>query len=277
MWATAARHVAQSCGQSAAVRNLDTVTSTNRPLHIGHWVDGRMHTRPPSRMVPAPPGVADRLPGGVPVADTQDVDRFLAALSPALVRWLATPLADRRDALRRAALVMERIVDECVEVIVAETGAAAEGARAFVAYTAQRMRGISDEPEGLRYRAVAPGITALLISRQHSDEKVVPAAIARLLLNDCIVVLQPDPAHALLTHVIVEAFQTELPPGLVNLIHGDRETTDALITNPLIASVYVDGTAAEIEHAVQLGALYRKPVVRYAEDPVFAGTLFVEE
>ncbi len=204
----------------------------------------------------------------VPVASTAEVETFLSMIVPALPRWLARSEADRRDVVGAISAGIREREAEFVDVLRFEFDIDEQRAAAQVRRSWQRAADISDETDVLHER-VAPGVCAFVLSR-HRAGKVLTASIARVLLNESIVVVKPSLATPLTTHLLTEVICRAVPPGTVNLIHGDEETVDALVSSPLLGSVFIDGSPEAEAHVSRLGDLFRKPVIRYAEDDRFA-------
>lgn len=204
----------------------------------------------------------------VPVASTDEVETFLSMIVPALPRWLARSETDRRDTMRAVSAGLRACEDELIDVLRFEFEIDEERAAAQVRRSWQRILDISDETD-VRHDRIAPGVCAFVLSR-HRAGKVLTASIARVLLNESIVVIKPSLATPLSTHLLTEIICRSAPPGTVNLIHGDEETVDALVSSPLLGSVFVDGSPEAEAHVSRLGDLFRKPVIPYAEDDRFA-------
>ena len=252
-------------GASASVTWLN-----GRPLR--HWIGGAPIDRPPSRTVPLAPALRGTIHGPLPVATTEEIDAFMVVVGGGLGRWLALSPEARKAGVMSLSDAIEANADRLSAVLQFEMQLAAELADAQVRRSYTRMREILAESDSGRSPDVPAGIGAIVTSR-HRSGKVLMALFTRVLLNDSVIVIKPSEAGPLIVELLVELANTcELPPGVVNVVHGDEETVDALVTNPHVAAVYFDGNPDSEQHMIRLATLCEKPIVLYAEDPQFAGT-----
>src|SRR6185503_19110275 len=69
--------------------------------------------------------------------------------------------------------------------------------------------------------------------------------IAPALLAGCTIVMKPSPETPIEAYIIAEcAEEVGLPPGVINLVPGDRKASDHLVCNPGVDKVSFTGSTA---------------------------------
>jgi betaine-aldehyde dehydrogenase len=191
-----------------------------------------------------------------PISTAGDVDRAFVAARRAFESWGQTTPAERQVALLRIADSLEARADEFVRVEGQNTGkphavTAAEelppiidhlrffaGAarvlegRAAGEYMAGHTSWLRREPIGV-IGQVTPWNYPLMMAAW----KIAPAIAA-----GNTVVLKPSDTTPASTVLLAELAAEHLPPGVVNVVCGDRETGRALMTHPIPAMVALTGS-----------------------------------
>ncbi|PXY32531.1 gamma-aminobutyraldehyde dehydrogenase [Prauserella muralis] len=191
-----------------------------------------------------------------PVAGPEDVDRALRTAATAFETWRHTTPAERQLALLRLADAMEARAEELVRVESADTGkplalTAAEelpmmtdqvrffaGAarvlegKAAAEYLAGHTSFVRREPVGVCAQ-VTPWNYPLLMAIW----KIAPALAA-----GNTVVLKPSDTTPASTLLLAEIAAEFLPPGVLNVVCGDRGTGRALVEHPIPAMVSITGS-----------------------------------
>jgi betaine-aldehyde dehydrogenase len=191
-----------------------------------------------------------------PVAGPADIDRAMRAAASAFESWRATTPAERQRALLKIADAIEARADEIVDVECRNTGKpraltateelppAIDQVR-FFAGAARILEGLSAgeylaghesyvrrEPIG-----VCAQVTPWNYPFMMAIWKIAPALAA-----GNTVVLKPSdttPASTLLLADIAAEF---LPPGVFNVVCGDRDTGRALVSHPVPQFVSITGS-----------------------------------
>ncbi|MGA9346170.1 MAG: gamma-aminobutyraldehyde dehydrogenase [Nocardioidaceae bacterium] len=191
-----------------------------------------------------------------PVSGAEDVDRAMQAASKAYETWRDATPADRQRALLKLADAMEQRADEFVAVESENTGKplgfthseelppAIDQVRFFAGaarvlegrsageYLAGHTSYVRREPIGV-VAQVTPWNYPLMMAIW----KVAPALAA----GNCLVIKPSDttPASTLLLGEIAQEF---FPPGVFNVVTGDRDTGRALIEHPIPQLVSITGS-----------------------------------
>jgi betaine-aldehyde dehydrogenase len=193
-----------------------------------------------------------------PVSNQEDVDRALQAAAAAFEGWRDATPSDRQRALLRIADAMEERADELVAAESENTGKpigltkeeeippSADQIR-FFAGAARLLEGkaageymtghtsyVRREPIG-----VCAQVTPWNYPLMMAVWKFAPALAA-----GNTVVLKPSDTTPVTTLMMAEIMAEFLPPGVFNVVCGDRETGRALVTHDVPAMVSITGSVA---------------------------------
>ena len=184
----------------------------------------------------------------------------------ALPAWSRLADAERAQALLRVADVIEQHVTELSHLVTREQGKAQSGpganleAGGCIAWTRVTAgltltdETIQDDAQGrivLHRKAVGvvgsitPWNWPLLIATWH----LMPA-----LRVGCTVVIKPSPYTPLSTLRLIELMNTVLPPGVVNVVTGDAEVGNRMVSHPDIAKIVFTGSTATGKGVMRRGA-----------------------
>ncbi|MEU5848146.1 aminobutyraldehyde dehydrogenase [Saccharopolyspora shandongensis] len=194
--------------------------------------------------------------GTAPLSSAADVEAAYAAAQRAFEHWRTTTPADRQRLLLRLADEMERRTEDFVAAEVENTGkpvaatrteevgAAIDQIRFFAGaarvlegtaaaeYTPGHTSYVRREPVGV-IGQVAPWNYPLLMAVW----KIAPAIAA-----GNTVVLKPSDTTPVTAALLGEVAAGILPPGVLNVVCGDRETGRAVVANPASAMVSITGS-----------------------------------
>ena len=196
----------------------------------------------------------------VPAGAPSDIDRAVAAARAAFEGgWARSPLDERVGILQR---LRDRLVDvgeEMAQVITAEMGCPITQSRAIqVVAPLGTLDAHLELARTYPFREVrhSPGGATALIVREPigvvgavipwnvplgiAVSKIVPA-----ILTGCTVVLKPSPEAPLSPYFLAELLdEVGLPPGVVNVVPGGRETGEHLVTHAGVDKVTFTGSSA---------------------------------
>ena len=190
-----------------------------------------------------------------PLAGTEHVDAAVAAARAAFPQWAGTSVKQRVAVVEAASRALEKRLDDVLNVVTREMGlpitpsralhgvkalsTVAEACEAALAYPWEQTRGVRvvsrllAEPVGV-VASVAPWNGPFL---QALYKIVYP------LLAGCPVVYKPAPEAPLDAFFIAEAFEEAgLPPGVLSIIPGGRETGEYLVAHPGVDAVFFTGS-----------------------------------
>jgi malonate-semialdehyde dehydrogenase (acetylating)/methylmalonate-semialdehyde dehydrogenase len=239
-----------------------------------HYVDGARVDGASGRygdvFNPASGAVAAR----VPLASPAEVDTAVAAAKRAFPAWRDTPPLKRAAVLFRFKELLDSHLDELTDLVCAEHGKVRSDARGsitrgievveFACGAPHLLKGSFSENVGsavdshsLRQPVgVCVGITPFNFPAM-VPMWMFPMAVA---CGNTFILKASErvPSTALrLAELFTEA---GLPPGVLNVVNGDREAVDALLTHADVAAVSFVGSTAVAEHVYRTGTQHGKRV-----------------
>jgi malonate-semialdehyde dehydrogenase (acetylating) / methylmalonate-semialdehyde dehydrogenase len=210
----------------------------------------------------------------LPLSTADEVNAAVAAAKDAASAWGATPPLKRTKFMFRFKELLDRNADEIARSISREHGKTHEDARGELARGIDVVDfacGIPHLIKGEYSRNVGPEIDSW------SDRQPLgvvagitpfnfPAMVPMWMYPVAIAcgntfVLKPserDPSPSML---IWELFQEAgFPPGVLNVVHGDREAVDAILNHPDVKAVSFVGSTPVAEHVYRRGSASGKRV-----------------
>lgn len=246
---------------------------TTTPI-LDHWIDGAPSagtgTRTGDVFDPAR-GVVQKQ---VRFASAADVDTAVAAASKAFADWGQSSIARRQQVMFAFRELLNSRKDELAEILTSEHGKVLSDAAGEIA------RGL----EVVEFACALPHLIKGAMSEQVSTDVDVytlkqpvgvvgvispfnfPAMVPMWFFPIAIatgntVVLKPsekDPSAAnWMAELMAEA---GLPPGVFNVVHGDKEAVDALLVHPDVASISFVGSTPIARYIYETGTAHGKRV-----------------
>ena len=195
--------------------------------------------------------------GRVPLGGRAEVAAAVAAAKKAFPLWRSVPVVDRVQVLFRLKALLEQHLDELAETMTREHGKIREESAGEVRRGIESVSHACAIPTlmmGETLENIAPGIDCETIRQPLGVFAVVtpynfpvmiplwfwPFAIA----TGNTVVLKPSERDPLTHQRVVElAALAGLPPGVLNVVHGDGRAVQALLEHPDIAGVSFVGSS----------------------------------
>jgi len=212
--------------------------------------------------------------GKVHLADGKTVEEAIASAQRAFPAWRNTPPLKRARVMSALKVLLEARAKEICELITEEHG------KVLADSLGELQRGIENVEfasyatellKGEHSRNVGPGIDAW---SEHQALGVVagitpfnfPAMVPLWMWPIAIAcgntfVLKPserDPSSAL--YIAQLALEAGLPPGVLNVVNGDKEAVDVLLTDPRVKAVSFVGSTAIAEYIYSTGCANGKRV-----------------
>jgi acyl-CoA reductase-like NAD-dependent aldehyde dehydrogenase len=192
--------------------------------------------------------------GYVPMANTADVHRAVAAAEKAQAAWGALDATERGKYVRKIGQALRERADELLQLEVIDTGntvtkmkgdvGAAAHAMEFFAGLGTELKGesIPASADNLHITVREPyGVVGRIVPFNHPI-KFAAHAIAAPLMAGNSVVLKPPEQSPLSAQVLGEICRDILPPGVVNIVTGPGMTGDALVRHPLVKRIAFTGS-----------------------------------
>jgi betaine-aldehyde dehydrogenase len=261
-------------------------------LELHNFAGGaRVDTLAGERLALVDPSTGESI-GSSPLTRWMDVDAVMQAAAGAFETWsTTTPQHRQRSLLRVAEVIEERseelVAAECrntgktlVEVRDQELPMAVDLIRFYAAAARVLEAGASTEyqPSYLSFARQEPiGVCAQMTSWTH-PLLLAAAKFAPALAAGNTVVLKPAETTPVTTSMVVEAAGEILPPGVLNVICGDRDSGRAMVAHEVPGMLSITGTvrsgmevagsaAADLKRThLQLGG--KAPAVVFADADV---------
>ena len=196
--------------------------------------------------------------GRVPLSTREDVGAAVAAAAAAFPRWRAVPVVDRIQVLFRLRALFEQHLGELAESMTREHGKTLEESAGELKRGLESLTHACAAPTlllGETLEQIAPGVDCETFRQPLGVFAVVtpynfpvmiplwfwPFAVA----TGNTVVLKPSERDPLTHQRVVDlAAQAGLPPGVLNVVHGDGRAVQALLEHPEVAGVSFVGSSA---------------------------------
>ncbi|MCB1394477.1 MAG: benzaldehyde dehydrogenase [Rhodobacter sp.] len=203
------------------------------------------------------PATGDEL-ARVGLANAEDVRDAAARAKAAQPGWAAMPFLDRAAIFRRAAAILERRTEEIAGWVVRETGSIMPKAMFEVTSAAKHLHEAAatlTQPKGLLLpadggmlsiaRRIPHGVVGI-ITPFNFPFLLTSRSLAPALACGNAVVLKPDARTPVCGGLIWAQIYAEagLPAGVFNVLPGEAEAGEALVTDPDVAMISFTGSTA---------------------------------
>ena len=197
-----------------------------------------------------------------PCSGAADVDAAVTAAAAALDTWSETPPVIRARAMFRFRDLLEQHLDELARIVTTEHGKTLSESRGSVRRGIECVEVACGAPSmlmGYGLENVAPGLDCQVMRQPVGVCAAIapfnfPAMVPLWFLPFAVVsgntfVLKPSEQVPLSQQRMFELLeQCDLPPGVVNLVHGGREVAEAICDHPGIRAVSFVGSTPAARH-----------------------------
>jgi malonate-semialdehyde dehydrogenase (acetylating)/methylmalonate-semialdehyde dehydrogenase len=229
---------------------------------LGHLVHGAPVAGQGGRTAPVYDPATGRVTKQVALAGAADVDAAVASAAAAFPSWSATPPARRAKVMFRFKQLVEEHADELAALVTSEHGKVLADAHGSIARGLEVVDFACGLPELLKgeySENVGSGVDCYTLRQPLGVCAGItpfnfPAMVPMWMFPIAIgcgntFVLKPserDPSTG--TRLAELALAAGLPPGVLNVVNGDREAVDALLAHPRVAAVSFVGSTPVAEH-----------------------------
>ncbi|HUU14209.1 MAG TPA: aldehyde dehydrogenase family protein, partial [Terriglobia bacterium] len=196
--------------------------------------------------------------GKVPASTAADVGTAVEAAAAAFPAWRRTPPEERVQFLFKMKQLLEEHLAEIAEILTKENGKTLAESCGEIRRAIENVEvacGIPMLMQGYNLEDVAQGIDEIMIRQPLGVVAAIspfnfPAMIPFWFLPYAIAcgntfVAKPSEKVPLTLQYIFQLFEgLGLPPGVVNLIHGEKAAVEALIDHPLVRAISFVGSSA---------------------------------
>jgi len=212
--------------------------------------------------------------GRVPRSNADDVDVAVRAARKAFLHWRDVPLSDRARLLLSFRHLLEERGEEIARSITREQGKTLEESRGSVFRAIEATDVAASAPttmQGFFSEEVAPGIDTTLLRQPVGVVAGItpfnfPIMIPLWMAPFAIVcgnafILKPSERDPLSPSLLPALFEKAgFPPGVFNLVHGDFDAVNAILTHPGIDAVSFVGSAPTAKHIYTTASAHGKRV-----------------
>ena len=242
--------------------------------HIGHWVDGKVLAGTSGRTgVVWNPATGE--PGGaVDLASSAEVDQAVAVAKAAFPAWRATNLSRRAEVMFQLRELVAANRKEIASLVSAEHGKVLSDALGEVARGLENIEfacGIPNLLKGGYTEQASTGVDVYSIKQPLGVVAGItpfnfPAMVPMWMFANALAcgntfVLKPsekDPSTAMYLGELMK--QAGLPDGCFNVVNGDKEAVDRILTHPDIAAVSFVGSTPIAKYIYETGTRNGKRV-----------------
>jgi malonate-semialdehyde dehydrogenase (acetylating)/methylmalonate-semialdehyde dehydrogenase len=241
---------------------------------IQHWIDGGVDAGTGERVGPVFNPATGAQTGEVALASATDVDKAVRAARRAFETWRFSSLAQRQNVMfAYRELVAARRMD-FAKLLTAEHGKTIDDAMGEVQRGLEVIEfacNIAHLLKGNFSEQVSTGVDTYTIRQPLGVVAGItpfnfPAMVPMWMYPIAIAcgnsfVLKPsekDPSSALLAAELLG--EAGLPEGVFNVVHGDKEAVDALLTHPMVAAISFVGSTPIARYIYETGTRHGKRV-----------------
>ncbi|HKE94664.1 MAG TPA: CoA-acylating methylmalonate-semialdehyde dehydrogenase [Povalibacter sp.] len=241
---------------------------------LGHFIGGKDITGESGRSGPVYNPATGAIAKRVDLAAAAETRAAIAAARAALPGWMETPPLQRARVLFRFKALLDSHIDELAALITSEHGKVLADARGEVTRGIEVVEfacGIPHLLKGEFSDSVGSGIDSWSLRQPVGVCAGItpfnfPAMVPMWMFPVALAcgntfVLKPsekDPSCGLrLAQLLHEA---GLPPGVLNVVNGDREAVDTLLTDPDVAAVSFVGSTPVAQHVYATASQHGKRV-----------------
>ena len=236
---------------------MTTATSATAEQPIFNYIGGQWVAAAGTESLPIEDPTTREVLGRVPLSTAADVGVAVEAAKRAFPEWRATPAVERARVMFRLKALLERHLDELAVSLTREHGKIVSESKGEIQRGIENVEhacGIPTLMMGSTLEDIASGIDCETIRQPIGVFAAItpynfpvmipmwfwPYAVA----TGNTVVLKPSEQDPL-THQRIVDLVTEagLPPGVLNVVHGDRDTVDAILQHPDIVGVSFVGSS----------------------------------
>jgi len=242
--------------------------------NVPFYVDGKWEL-PGNRLLhPIHNPATGQVIARVAYAASDDIDRAARAAHAAFLQWREVPVVDRVQVFYRYKDLLEKNADEAARILTTENGKTLDDARGSVRRAIQMVEvacGMPSLMQGYSLENVSRGIDCQTIRQPLGVCAGIspfnfPAMVPMWMFPFAIAcgnsfILKPSekvPMTPTFTAQLLH--QAGIPPGVFNLVHGDKVAVDALLHHPLVRAISFVGSSPVAKYVYQTAAAEGKRV-----------------
>src|SRR6056300_619671 len=200
--------------------------------------------------------VNEELIGTVPRANADDVEKAYQAAKRAQAEWAETDMGHRIKVMNEFARDLDSRKEEIADLEVRDTGNTIGPMRQDVVTAADRIRlyaGLGYELKGETIPVTASGMHITVREPYGVVGRIIPfnhpigfaaSRLAPALIAGNTIVVKPSEQAPLSASLLAEICAEVAPPGVINIVTGDRVTGEVLVRDPRVKRIAFIGSVA---------------------------------
>ena len=242
--------------------------------HITHWIDGKAWTGKAARTGEVYNPATGKLSGTVDFASTGDMDAAIAVAKRAGLEWAATSLSKRVTIMFAFREILNARKEELAAIITAEHGKVLSDALGEVMRGQEVVEfacGIPHLLKGGYSESVSTGVDVYSIRQPLGVVGIIspfnfPAMVPMWFFPIAIaagnsVIIKPSEKDPSAQNLIAQMWKDAgLPDGVFNVVHGDKEAVDRILTHPDIKAVSFVGSTPIAKYIYETGTAHGKRI-----------------
>ena len=248
--------------------------STEGKKVVGHYIGGQSVMGTSGREGGVYNPATNELIRNVALADAAEVDKAVSNAAEAFHDWAGMPSARRVQVLYRYRELLIQNIDEMARLLSSEHGKTVDDAKGSITRGLEVVEfacGIPQLLKGEFSESVASGVDSWSMRQPLGVVAGItpfnfPAMVPMWMFPVAIAcgntfVLKPSERNpscaAFMANLLTEA---GLPDGVLNVVNGDKEAVDSLLSHPSVQAVSFVGSTAVGEYVYQTGCAHGKRV-----------------
>lgn len=242
--------------------------------HITHWIDGKAWTGKAARTGEVYNPATGKLSGTVDFASTADMDEAVAVAKRAGLEWAATSLSKRVTIMFAFREILNARKEELAAIITAEHGKVLSDALGEVMRGQEVVEfacGIPHLLKGGYSESVSTGVDVYSIRQPLGVVGIIspfnfPAMVPMWFFPIAIaagnsVIIKPSEKDPSAQNFVAQMWKDAgLPDGVFNVVHGDKEAVDRILTHPDIKAVSFVGSTPIAKYIYETGTANGKRI-----------------
>ena len=241
---------------------------------INHWIDGAFVATKAERTGPVFNPATGQQTSDVAMASSADVDLAVAAAARAYETWRDSPLTRRQNIMFSFRDLISKNRNELARAMTAEHGKTVDDALGevqrglevieFACNIAHLLKGDFSEQvsRGVDTYSIRQSLGVVAGITPFNFPVMVPMWMFPIAIaSGNTFVLKPSEKDPTVSQMVAELFsEAGLPDGVFNVVHGDKEAVDALLTHPDVAAISFVGSTPIARYIHETGTANGKRV-----------------
>ena len=229
---------------------------------IRNYVDGVWQTSSAEEHLDVTNPATGESLGRVPLSTPEEVDQAAQAAAGAFVEWRRTPAVDRVQFLFKLKYLLDENFEELSRTITLENGKTLGESRGEMRRAIENVEvacGIPILMQGYNSEDIAHGIDEIMIRQPIGVAAAIcpfnfPGMIPfwfmpyALACGNTYIVKPSEKVPMTMIKVFELLEEVGFPKGVVNLVHGSKDTVDAILEHPMIRAISFVGSTPVAKH-----------------------------